>query len=71
MSCTPLPKAAKLVWAKQLPRLPCLAVCVKLQFVHACKSQFYKLLHLVQLFRDKIREGVNETTEPKAYITLR
>ncbi len=29
MSCTPLPKAAKPVWAKQLNRLPCLLVCAK------------------------------------------
>ncbi len=33
MSCTPLPKAAKPVWAKQLTRLPCLVVYVKFQFV--------------------------------------
>ncbi len=32
MSCTPLPKAAKPVWAKQLNRLPCLVVYVKFQF---------------------------------------
>ncbi len=31
MSCTPLPKAAKPVWAKQLTRLPCLVVNVKFQ----------------------------------------
>ncbi len=31
MSCTPLPKAAKPVWAKQLTRLPCLVVYVKFQ----------------------------------------
>ncbi len=29
MSCTPLPKAAKPVWAKQLTRLPCLVVYAK------------------------------------------
>ncbi len=34
MSCTPLPKAAKPVWAKQLTRLPCLVVYVKSQFVY-------------------------------------
>ncbi len=34
MSCTPLPKAAKPVWAKQLTRLPCLVVYVKFQFVN-------------------------------------
>ncbi len=33
MSCTPSPKAAKPVWAKQLTRLPCLVVYVKFQFV--------------------------------------
>ncbi len=31
-NCTPLPKAAKPVWAKQLTRLPCLVVCVNFQF---------------------------------------
>ncbi len=31
MSCTPLPKAAKPVWAKQLTRLPRLVVYVKFQ----------------------------------------
>ncbi len=34
MSYTPLPKAAKPVWAKQLSRLPCLVVYVKFQFVY-------------------------------------
>ncbi len=34
MSCTPLPKAAKPVWAKQLTRLPCLVVYAKFQFVY-------------------------------------
>ncbi len=34
MSCTPLLKAAKPVWAKQLTRLPCLVVYAKFQFVH-------------------------------------
>ncbi len=33
MSCTPLPKAAKAVWAKELTRLPCLVVYVKFQFM--------------------------------------
>ncbi len=37
MSCTPLPKAAKPVWAKQLTRLPCLVVYVKFQFVYTIK----------------------------------
>ncbi len=32
MSCTPLPKAAKPVWAKQLTQLPCLVVYAKFQF---------------------------------------
>ncbi len=39
MSCTPLPKAVKLVWAKQLTRLPCLVVYVKFQFVYTTKSK--------------------------------
>ncbi len=34
MSRTPLPKAAKPVWAKQLTRLPCLVVYAKFQFVY-------------------------------------
>ncbi len=34
MSCTPLQKAAKPVWAKQLTRLPCLVVYAKFQFVY-------------------------------------
>ncbi len=38
MSCTPLPKAAKPVWAKQLTRLPCLVVSAKFQFVYTTKS---------------------------------
>ncbi len=37
MSCTPLPKAAKPVWAKQLTRLPCLVVYFKFQFVYTTK----------------------------------
>ncbi len=32
MTCTPLPKAAKLVWANQLARLPCLVVNVMFKF---------------------------------------
>ncbi len=39
MSCTPLPKAAKPVWAKQLTRLPCLVVYVKFQFAYTTKSK--------------------------------
>ncbi len=39
MSCTPLPKAAKPVWAKQLTRLPCLVVYVKFQFVSTTESK--------------------------------
>ncbi len=34
MSCTPLPKATKPVWAKQLTRLP-----AKFQFVYTTKSK--------------------------------
>ncbi len=37
MSCTPLPKAAKPVWAKQLTRLRCLVAYVKFQFVYTYK----------------------------------
>ncbi len=37
-SCTPLPKAAKPVWAKQLTRLPCLVLYVKFQFVYTTRS---------------------------------
>ncbi len=32
MSCIILPRAAKLVWANQLTRLPCLIACIRLQF---------------------------------------
>ncbi len=32
MSCTPLSKAAKPAWAKQLARLPCLVIYIKFQF---------------------------------------
>ncbi len=39
MSCTPLLKAAKPVWAKQLTRLPCLVVYVTFQFVSATKTK--------------------------------
>ncbi len=39
MSCTPLPKAAKPVWAKQLTRLPSLVVYAKFQFVYTTKSK--------------------------------
>ncbi len=34
MSCTPLPKAAKPVWAQHVTRLPCLVVYGKFQFVY-------------------------------------
>ncbi len=34
MSCTPLPKAAKHVWATQITQVPCLVVYVKSQFVY-------------------------------------
>ncbi len=39
MSCIPSPKTAKLFWAKQLPRLPCLMVYVKFQFVDLIKVE--------------------------------
>ncbi len=39
MCCTPLPKAAKPVWAKQLTRLPCLVVYIKFQFVYSTESE--------------------------------
>ncbi len=38
MSCSPLPKAAKPVWDKQLTRLPCLVVYAKFQF----HSKFFR-----------------------------
>ncbi len=37
MSCIPLPKAAKPVWAYQLTRLPCVMVNVKLHLLHTLK----------------------------------
>ncbi len=39
MNNTPLPKAVKPVWCIHLPRLPCLLVYVKFQFVYASTSQ--------------------------------
>ncbi len=39
MSYTPVQKAAKPVWAKQLTRLPCHVVCVKFKFVYTTKSK--------------------------------
>ncbi len=39
MSCTPLPKAVKPAWAKQLTRRPCLEVYVKFGFVYVTKSK--------------------------------
>ncbi len=39
MSCTPLPKAAKPVWATQLTRLPGLVVYVKFQLVYTTTSK--------------------------------
>ncbi len=38
-SCTPLPKAAKLVWANQMTRLPCIVVNVKFQLVYSTTSE--------------------------------
>ncbi len=46
MSCIPSPKTAKLFWAKQLPRLPCLMVCVKFQFVDLIKVENDKCICL-------------------------
>ncbi len=43
MSCTPLPKATKPVWAKQLTRLPCPVVYVKFQFA-------YTIMHKLELY---------------------
>ncbi len=52
MSCTPLPKAAKPVWANQLIQLSCLVVQVKVLFVYntASKigSQFFAGFHQFQ-----------------------
>ncbi len=39
VATTPLPKAAKPVWAKQPTRLPCLVVYVKFKFVYITKSK--------------------------------
>ncbi len=49
MSCTPLPKAAKAVWAKLLTRLPCLVVCVKFQLVYNTKSKMGSQLLLASI----------------------
>ncbi len=48
MSCTPLPKAAKPVWAKQLTRLPCLVVYAKFNLYITALDE--------QVLRVKIRE---------------
>ncbi len=39
MSCAPLPKAAKPVWANQLTRLPYLKVYAKFQLVYTTTSK--------------------------------
>ncbi len=49
MSCTPLPKAVKTVWANQLARLPCSAVYVKFQFVYATTSEIGSQLWLASI----------------------
>ncbi len=46
MSCTPLPKAAKPVWASLLTRLPCLVVYVKSQFVYTFSIKLDVTEHL-------------------------
>ncbi len=40
MSCTPLPKAAKPVWSKQLTRLPCLIVLAKCNLCILLKAKW-------------------------------
>ncbi len=47
MSCTHLPKAAKPVWAKQLTRLLCPVVYVKLQSTYTNKSKMSSQFLLV------------------------
>ncbi len=65
MSCTPLPKAAKPVWAKQLTRLSCLVVYVKSQLGYATNSKMGSQLLLastrshVQLLRGS-KKAFNE-----------
>ncbi len=46
MSCTPLQKAAKPVWPKQLTRLPCLVVYVNFQFVYTNHSNLSSFICL-------------------------
>ncbi len=45
-SCTPLAKAAKPVWTKQLTRLPYLVVYVEFKFVYTNKSKMGRRLLL-------------------------
>ncbi len=50
MSCTPLQKAAKPVWAKQLTRLNCLAVYVKFKFVYTTEGNNW-LKQIIRSFK--------------------
>ncbi len=59
MSCTPLPKAAKPVWAKQLIRLPCLVVYVKFQFVYTMNSLSLKATMSKDLLTDGPWHGMD------------
>ncbi len=49
MSCTPLPKAATPVWAKQLTRLCCLVVYAKFQFVYTTNGLGLKSINNLQM----------------------
>ncbi len=62
MSCTPLPKAAKPVWAKQLTRLPCLVVNVKFQFVYTTSSKIGSQLLLASTSSNVLLERGSEKT---------
>ncbi len=48
MSCSPLSKAEKPVWAYHLARMPCLVIYIKVEFVHPVKgfSDWYYRTHL-------------------------
>ncbi len=69
MSCTPLPKAAKPVWANQLTRLSCLLVYVKFQLVNLFDIIIMLKLCLCQIFDLKYNiEGIIHLTSVNVFL---
>ncbi len=62
MSRTPFPKAAKLAWAKQLTRSPCLVIYVKFLFLYINKRLTVKPAQLVLNFDHTNTPAVNPLT---------